>query len=121
MAQVWDAGTGEEVRSLRHSDWVNSAAYSPDGQFIVTACRDNTARVWDAGTGEEVRSLAGHSGSVSSAAYSPDGRFIVTASEDRTARVWIARIEDLLALAESLIQREPPTFTPEERQRFLGE
>ena len=29
-----------------HTDWVNSAAYSPDGRWIVTASWDNTARVW---------------------------------------------------------------------------
>ena len=29
-----------------HSDWVNSAAFSPDGRSIVTASGDNTARVW---------------------------------------------------------------------------
>ncbi|MDF5732972.1 MAG: hypothetical protein PUP92_34520 [Rhizonema sp. PD38] len=29
-----------------HQDSVTSASYSPDGQHIVTASRDNTARVW---------------------------------------------------------------------------
>lgn len=33
----------------RHSGPVNSAAYSPDGQQIVTASDDGTARIWDAG------------------------------------------------------------------------
>ena len=38
-----------------HTNEVSSAAYSPDGQFIVTASNDATARVWRAdGTGEPV-------------------------------------------------------------------
>jgi hypothetical protein len=41
----------------------------------------------------------------------------VTANRDGTARIWLS-IEDLLQLAESLIQREPPIFTGEERRRF---
>ncbi len=32
-----------------HTDWVNQASYSPDGQFIVTASGDRTARVWQIG------------------------------------------------------------------------
>ena len=33
----------------RHTDRVNQARYSPDGQFIVTASDDQTARVWRVG------------------------------------------------------------------------
>ena len=43
-----------------HTDWVTSAAYSPDGKHIVTASDDQTARIWDAATGQEVRQLSGH-------------------------------------------------------------
>jgi WD40 repeat protein len=71
-----------------HTDWVNSAAYSPDGRWIVTASEDNTTRVWDAKTGQQKMLLRGHTASVRSAAYSPDGRWIVTASKDNTVRVW---------------------------------
>ena len=37
-----------------HEDWVQSAAFSPDGARIVTASFDDTARIWDAGTGAEI-------------------------------------------------------------------
>ena len=94
-----------------------SAAYSPDGKYIVTASDDGTARIWDAATGQEVRQLSGHTDWVLSAAYSPDGKHIVTASGDRTARIWDVAIEDLLDEAKRLIQRDPPLLTPEERRR----
>ena len=73
-----------------HEAWVNSAAFSPDGHWVVTASWDNTARVWEAATGRELAVLRGHEGPVSSAAFSPDGRWVVTASWDNTARVWEA-------------------------------
>ena len=73
-----------------HEATVNSASFSPDGQRIVTASDDDTARVWRAdGKGEPVV-LRGHADTVRSASFSPDGRSIVTASKDRTARVWRA-------------------------------
>jgi hypothetical protein len=73
-----------------HTDRVNSVAYSPDGQWIVTASLDGTARVWDVQSKQQKMVLQGHTGWVTSAAYSPDGRWIVTAGEDGTARVWDA-------------------------------
>ncbi|HRI64274.1 MAG TPA: protein kinase [Polyangium sp.] len=75
---------------LHHQDAVYFASFSPDGQRIVTACNDMTARVWNAdGTGEPVI-LAGHQDIVVSASFSPEGRRIVTASYDKTVRVWNA-------------------------------
>ncbi|WP_436603143.1 nSTAND1 domain-containing NTPase [Sorangium sp. So ce1036] len=75
---------------LTHPDAVLFAGYSPDGQRVVTASYDKTARVWSAdGTGEPLV-LRGHADSVLSAVFSPDGQRIVTASYDKTARVWNA-------------------------------
>ena len=73
-----------------HTGNVSSAAFSPDGNLIVTVSFDNTARVWGAHTGECKQILKGHTNRLSSAAFSPDGNLIVTASHDNTARVWDA-------------------------------
>jgi WD40 repeat protein len=64
--------------------------WDKDGQRILTASYDGTARVWDAGTGSELTILSGHTGRVECAAWSPDGQRIVTASGDGTARMWDA-------------------------------
>jgi len=81
-----------------HGDYVNCAAYSPDGTRIVTASSDKTVRIWDADTGAQLTVLTGHDGVVTSAVYSPDGKRIVTASFDKTARVWDARTGAQLAV-----------------------
>jgi WD40 repeat protein len=75
---------------MRHEDVVYSAQFSPDGQRVVTASQDNTARVWDAATGKPLGEPMRHQGAVYSAQFSPDGRRVVTASQDNTARVWDA-------------------------------
>ena len=93
---------------LQHVNLVNSAAFSPDGKYIVTASDDNTARVWDAKTGEPVTEPLKHEDSVNSAQFSPDGKYIVTASYDYTARVWDAKTGE--PVTESL-RHEGPVYS----------
>lgn len=77
---------------------VQSAEFSPDGQRIVTASYDNTARIWDAGTGALLTVLRGHDSAVEHAAFSPDGRRVITAANDKTARIWDAATGEQLAV-----------------------
>jgi dipeptidyl aminopeptidase/acylaminoacyl peptidase len=85
---VWSAdGKGEPVVLRGHDAAVRYAAFSPDGQRVVTASEDGTARVWSAdGKGEPVV-LRGHEDWLTSASFSPDGSRVVTTSMDHTARV----------------------------------
>ena len=120
--RIWDAQTGEQLALLQgHSGPVQSVDWSSTGWQIVSAGEDRTARIWDAQTGDQVGQIAGHEGTIWSAAWSPDGTQILTASGDKTARIWPVGIEGLLKQAESLIQRDPPEFTPEERCVYLHE
>jgi WD40 repeat protein len=75
---------------MKHDDEVNSAQFSADGQRVVTASQDKTARVWDAATGKALSEPMKHDGVVYSAQFSADGQRVVTASQDKTARVWDA-------------------------------
>ena len=88
MARLWKAN-GELVGELTdHTMPVYSVAFSPDGNYIVTASKDNTARVWDIATLKSVKELRGHKREVINAAFSPDSKLIVTSSVDGMAGVW---------------------------------
>jgi WD40 repeat protein len=79
-------------------DWVNSVAFSPDGQHIVSSSRDQTIRVWNAVTGETaVGPFIGHSDWVLSVEFSQDGQHIISGSLDRTTRVWDAMTGETVA------------------------
>jgi len=71
-----------------HGDIVNSAVFSPDGKWIVTAGNDKIARVWDAATGKQIGDDMKHEWPVNSAVFSPDSKWILTASNDKTAGIW---------------------------------
>ena len=86
-----------ERNQLKHQASVINAQFSPDGEYIVTASADNTAKVWKT-QGKLVATLAGHQADVTDAQFSPDGKYIVTTSRD-TAKVWNLEIDYLLSQA----------------------
>ena len=63
----------------------HSAAFSPDGQYLVTAV-DQVAQLWD--RGGNALMLFEHERRVYSPEFSPDGQYVFTASSDGIARLW---------------------------------
>lgn len=78
----------ERLRLEGHEDAVVAVALAADGQRLVSASRDGTARLWDARTGALVHKLSGHAKGVRAAAISPDGQTIATGADDGTVRLW---------------------------------
>ena len=79
-----------------HTGAVNTVQFSPDGQSILTASDDGTARLWHVNAGE---ALIGHTNFVGKAAFSLDGKTVATASSDDTTRVWdVSRRKTLFTL-----------------------
>jgi WD40 repeat protein len=94
VRRIVDWGRSISPRTFRHDGSVNAASFGPDGQTVLTASWDRTARLWNAADGRELHRLS-HDGEVWAASFSPDGRTIATASEDRTARLWSAAGDEL--------------------------
>jgi WD40 repeat protein/CHAT domain-containing protein/predicted negative regulator of RcsB-dependent stress response len=89
--QTFDQQVAEQnaqLTLLEHEKEVESAEFSPDGNYILTrAFNGLEPRLWDR-QGNLLAILRGHRQSVESAEFSPDGRYILTASADRTVRLW---------------------------------
>ena len=82
------AGPPKLMVALGHQDFVASAAFSPDGKFVLTGGGDNNARLWETASGDEIRVFIGHSREVLTVAFSPDRTRILTGSADGSAILW---------------------------------
>ena len=72
--------------TFTHRRAVRAAAWSPDGERIVTASADHSARIWTANRDRDPTPLVGHDDEVLDAQWSPDGEHILTTSADHSAR-----------------------------------
>ena len=77
---------------------INSVAFAPDGEFLVTGHDDRTVRIWNLG-GELLTTLRGHGGAVRWVTLSPDGKIIASASSDKTVKLWRPDGTELATLA----------------------
>lgn len=64
-----------------HTDWVNSVAFSPTDNLVVSTSKDKTARLWDYITGTE-RFRFDERKRYLCAAFSPDGKSVALGSSD---------------------------------------
>ena len=102
-----------EVGVFRHDGGVTHAAFSPEGDRIVTSSFDNTARVWSVRDGSEIVVLRGHTKALERAAFSSDGKRIVTAARDGTARVWDAETGREISTLQDAGRVTYATFSPD--------
>lgn len=78
---------GQLAIFLGHEGGIQDAVLSPDGNQVLTASRDKTARLWD-NQGNLLVVFRGHENWVYSAKFSPNGQQVLTTSADKTARLW---------------------------------
>ncbi|KAI0363168.1 hypothetical protein BV20DRAFT_187783 [Pilatotrama ljubarskyi] len=71
-----------------HTEAVNSLAYSPSGEHIVSGSEDCTIKLWDARLGALLNSFEGHTQRVRSVVFSPSGKAILSGSQDGTVKLW---------------------------------
>ncbi|KAI3866788.1 hypothetical protein MKX03_008896 [Papaver bracteatum] len=100
-------GTDDGKRSYTlfqgHAGSVNSATFSPLGDFILSSSSDSTIRLWSTKLNANLVCYKGHNYPVWDVQFSPVGHYFASSSHDRTARIWsMDRIQPLRIMAGHL-------------------
>ncbi|MBG8552658.1 WD40 repeat domain-containing protein [Hymenobacter guriensis] len=78
-----------------------TAAYSPDGRYLLTAGRDAHLRRWDVAAGyAEDLSVVAHLFAINHLTFSPDGQLLATCSMDKSIKLWDADSLRLLRVVD---------------------
>ena len=75
---VWNAKTGEQLRSVELGANISMVGISPDNRFATALSGKRPPPIWDITTGKLVGVLVGHDGAVSSIRFGHDSRTIAT-------------------------------------------
>jgi WD40 repeat protein len=88
--RVWDVERGQLIQKIGgHIGDVVYAAYANDGNWIISAGLDNTARLWSTTPiDKDFKVLAGHTNSIKKTVFSPNGNYLLSISDDYTAKLW---------------------------------
>lgn len=97
--KLWEIATGREARAIGIGvrrdvrgdvELADRTAFSPDGKWIASACRNGEIIAWDLDSDRRVV-FKGHTGRVRALAFSPDGKSLASGGSDYTVRLWDAR------------------------------
>jgi WD40 repeat protein len=96
---IVDASTGAKLQTLGvPTEWIDDAAWHPDGQRLVTAEGSGPLRIWNVETGEELSELSGPAQDYERVSWSPNGRRLVASLDDLTLRVRDVETEETLQI-----------------------
>jgi periodic tryptophan protein 2 len=86
---VWEWQSESYVlKQQGHFDSMNTIAYSPEGQRIITAADDGKIKVWDVNSGFCIVTFTEHISGVTACEFAKRGNVLFTASLDGSVRAW---------------------------------
>ncbi len=94
--QLWDVESKKLIATFHgHESQVNSVAFSPEGDRVVSGSEDYTVRVWDTISQKVLLVLRGHGNIVNNVQFGHNGKRVISGSSDKTLRIWDVEGEQL--------------------------
>jgi WD40 repeat protein len=125
---VWDAETGNAVRTLEDGD-AGGVAWSTDGKLLAATATGRRAllKLWDTTTDKVVRTLDDSGLDAPTGvpvAFSPDGKHVGGAARDGEVKIWetaTGKVEHTLAGSDARsVDLSPVAFSPDSKMIAAG-
>ncbi|MFZ5818815.1 MAG: AAA family ATPase [Chloroflexota bacterium] len=127
--KLWDANSGELIRTLFGADQVSSSvAFSPDGNLLAAGYFTQVV-LWNPSNEEKVAILAGESVGttvgynlgVGQISFSPDGKYLATANMDGAPAIWDLKTRSkVLSLVAEMSPPKAIAYSPDGRLLATG-
>ena len=75
-----------------HTNWVNSAMFSPDTRMIASGSEDTQVKLWDVTSKALIHSFYDHNQGVQSVKFHPDGTCIASGGADKVIKIFDIRM-----------------------------
>ena len=114
--RVYEIDTGRMTAECTgHQFGLTHAAFSDDGQKLLTAAYDGTARLWERESGKLLYIFRGHREFLWCAAFAPDGKSILTGGGGANAGdgKWSKGSDHAVRLWKMPDEKTLATFVPE--------
>jgi hypothetical protein len=97
--RIWDAYSGDWLRTLSPDHLPHAAAFSPDGSHVVTGSIGGQTRLWSVEDGSPIKQ--GYwAGDINSVSYSRDGSKIITSGRNTSSKPVAAVVWDAVTLQQ---------------------
>lgn len=85
-----DSASGKELRRLeKHTHYISSIAFRPDGQILVTCSIDGSWKLWDVETGKLLQTMSVPKCDIlCGTCFTADNKFLIVGGGDGTVTLW---------------------------------
>ena len=114
---LWDTETGRQVKTLKgHTSYVESIAFSPDGQTLVSGSQKGNMRFWDVRDGKHEKTLDLHNDSITSISFSHNAQVIAYGNHNGTVSLLdVNTYENIRTFTGHADEVKTLTFSPDDQ------
>ncbi|NOL39596.1 hypothetical protein HPO96_04990 [Kribbella sandramycini] len=106
-----------QTELIGHKDPISELAFSPDGNTLATASRDQSVVLWDTQQRTRRATLTAHATWLRAVEFSPDGRVLATGGDDKNVVLWdVATAAPLATLTGHTASVKAVAFSPDARR-----